>query len=41
MMDYIFTINFIGSTYSKVLAYVIPAMEWTQGLLGTLEAEFD
>jgi hypothetical protein len=41
MMTYIFMINFIGSTYPKVLTHVISAIEWTQGLLGTLEAEFD
>jgi hypothetical protein len=41
MITYIFTINFIGSTHPKVLAHVIPAIEGTQWLLGTLEAKFD
>jgi hypothetical protein len=41
MMTYIFTINFIASTYPKVFAHVMPAMEWTQGLIGTFEAKFD
>jgi hypothetical protein len=40
-MTYIFTIDFILPTCSKVLAHIIPTMEGTQGLLGTLEAVFD
>jgi hypothetical protein len=41
MMTYIFTIDYILSTCPKVLAHVIPVMERTQGLLGTLEVVFD
>jgi hypothetical protein len=41
MITYIFTIDSVLSTCPKVLAHVIPAMERTQGLLGTLEAVFD
>jgi hypothetical protein len=41
MMTYIFMINFILPTCPKMLAHVIPAMEWTQGLLDILEAVFD
>jgi hypothetical protein len=41
MMTYISMIDFVLSTCSKVLAHVIPIMEGTQGLLGTLEAIFD
>jgi hypothetical protein len=40
-MIYIFVIDFVLATYPKVLAHVIPIMEETQGLLGTLEAVFD
>jgi hypothetical protein len=39
-MTYIFTINYVLSTCPKVLAHVVPVMERTQGLLGTLEAVF-
>jgi hypothetical protein len=41
MMTYIFPIDSILSTCPKVLAHVIPIMERTQGLLGTLEVVFD
>jgi hypothetical protein len=41
MMAYIFTIDFVLPTCPKVLEHVMPAMEGTQGLLGTLEAVFD
>jgi hypothetical protein len=41
MMTYIFMIDSILFTCPKVLARVIPAMERTQWLLGTLEAVFD
>jgi hypothetical protein len=40
-MTYIFMIDFVVPTGPKVLAHVIPTMERTQGLLGTLEAVFD
>jgi hypothetical protein len=40
-MTYIFTIDSVLSTCPKVLAHVIPVMERTQGLPGTLEAIFD
>jgi hypothetical protein len=40
-MTYMFTIDFILPIGPKVLAHVIPAMERTQGLLGTLEIIFD
>jgi hypothetical protein len=40
-MTYIFTIDFVLPTCPKVLAHVISAIEWTQGLFGTLEAVFD
>jgi hypothetical protein len=41
MMTYIFMIDYVLSKYPKVLAHVIPAMERTQWLLGTIEAVFD
>jgi hypothetical protein len=41
MMTYILTINSVLSTSPKVLPHVIPTVERTQGLLGTLEAIFD
>jgi hypothetical protein len=41
MITYIFMIYSVLPTCTKVLAHVIPAMERTQGLLGTLEAIFD
>jgi hypothetical protein len=41
MMTYIFTIDSVLPTGSKVLTHIIPAMERTQGLFGTLEAVFD
>jgi hypothetical protein len=41
MMTYTFMIDFVLPTCPKVLTHVIPAMEGTQGLLGTLEAIFD
>jgi hypothetical protein len=41
MMTYIFMINSVLLIGPKVLAHVIPAMERTRGLLGTLEAVFD
>jgi hypothetical protein len=41
MTAYIFTIDFVLLTCPKVLAHIIPTMERTQGLLGTLEAIFD
>jgi hypothetical protein len=41
MMTYIFTIDYVLPTGPKVLAHVIPTMERTQGLLGTLEVIFD
>jgi hypothetical protein len=41
MMTYIFMINSVLPTSPKVLTHVIPAMERTQELLGTLEAAFD
>jgi hypothetical protein len=41
MMTYIFMIDSILPTGPKMLAHVIPAMERTQGLLGTFEAVFD
>jgi hypothetical protein len=41
MMTYIFTIDFVLPTCPKALANIIPAMEGTQWLLGTLEAVFD
>jgi hypothetical protein len=40
-MTYIFTIDSVLLTGCKVLAHIIPAMERTQGLLGTVEAIFD
>jgi hypothetical protein len=40
-MTYIFTIDYVLPTCPKMLAHVIPAMERTQGLLGTHEAIFD
>jgi hypothetical protein len=40
-MTYIFTINFVLPTSHKMLAHIIPTMEWTQGLFGTLEVLFD
>jgi hypothetical protein len=40
-MIYTFTIDSILCIGPKVLAHVIPVMERTQGLLGTLEAVFD
>jgi hypothetical protein len=40
-MTYIFTVDSILPTGPKVLAYVIAAVERTQGLLGTFEAIFD
>ncbi len=41
MMTYIFMIDSELPTCPKVLAQIIPTMERTQGLLGTLEAIFD
>jgi hypothetical protein len=41
MITYIFTIDYVMSTCHKVIAHVIPAMERTQWLLGTLETVFD
>jgi hypothetical protein len=41
MMTYIFMIDYVLSTWLKVLAHIIPTMERTQGLFGTLEAVFD
>jgi hypothetical protein len=41
MMTYIFTIDFVLPTCPKALAHIIPVMEGTQWLLGTLEAVFD
>jgi hypothetical protein len=41
MMMYIFMIDYVLPTCLKVLAHVLPAMERTQGLLGTLEAVFE
>jgi hypothetical protein len=41
MMTYIFTIESVLPTGHKVLVHIIPAMERTQGLLGTLKAIFD
>jgi hypothetical protein len=40
-MTYIFMIDFVLPTCPKVLAHIIPTMEGTKGLLGTLEAVFD
>jgi hypothetical protein len=40
-MTYIFTIDSVLPTRPKVLTHIIPIMERTQGLLGTLEAIFD
>jgi hypothetical protein len=41
MMTYIFTIDSVLPTCPKVLAHVIPTIERTQGLLGTLEVVLD
>jgi hypothetical protein len=41
MMAYIFKMDSVLHTGPKVLTHVIPTMERTQGLLGTLEAVFD
>jgi hypothetical protein len=41
MLTYMFMIDFVLSTCPKLLAHVIPVMEETQGLLGTLEVVFD
>jgi hypothetical protein len=41
MMIYTFTIDYVLSTCPKVLTHVIPAMERTQRLLGTLEVIYD
>jgi hypothetical protein len=41
MMTYIFMIDSILSTCPKLLVHIIPTMERTQGLLGTLEVVFD
>jgi hypothetical protein len=40
MMTYIFMIDSVLPTGLKVLTHVIPVMERTQGLLGTLEVVF-
>jgi hypothetical protein len=40
-MTYIFTIDSVLPIAPKVLVHVIPTMERTQGLLGTLEVVFD
>jgi hypothetical protein len=40
-MTYIFMIDFVLPTCPNVLAHVIPVMDRTQGLLGTLEVVFD
>jgi hypothetical protein len=40
-MTYIFMIDYVLTTCPKVLTHIIPVMERTQGLLGTLEAVFD
>jgi hypothetical protein len=40
-MIYTFTIDYVLSTCPKVLTHVIPAMERTQRLLGTLEVIYD
>jgi hypothetical protein len=40
-MTYIFMIDSVLPTDPKALAHVIPIMERTQGLPGTLEAVFD
>jgi hypothetical protein len=41
MMTYTFMIDYVLPTCPKVLTHIIPAMERTQGLLGTLETVFD
>jgi hypothetical protein len=41
MMTYIFKIDFVLPTCPKVITHIIPVMEGTQGLFGTLEAVFD
>jgi hypothetical protein len=41
MMTYISMIDYVPPTCPKVLTHVIPTMERTTGLLGTLEAVFD
>jgi hypothetical protein len=41
MITYIITIDHVLSTCPNVLAHIIPTMERTQGLLGTLEVVFD
>jgi hypothetical protein len=41
MMTCIYTIDSVLPTGPKMLPHVIPAMERTQGLLGTIEAIFD
>jgi hypothetical protein len=41
MMTYIFTIDSVLPIAPKVLVHVIPTMQRTQGLLGTLEVVFD
>jgi hypothetical protein len=39
MVTYFLTIDYVLSSDPKVLARVIPTMERSQGLFGTLEAE--
>jgi hypothetical protein len=41
MMTYIFIIDFVLPTCSKMAAHVISIMEGTQRSLGTLETVFD
>jgi hypothetical protein len=41
MMTYIFTIDYVLPTCSKLLTHVIHTMEGTQGFLSTHEAAFD
>jgi hypothetical protein len=41
MVIYFLIIDYVLSSDPKVLARVIPTMERVQGLLGTLEVEFD
>jgi hypothetical protein len=41
MVTYFLMIDYVLSSDPKMLARVIPIMERAQGLLGTLEAEFD
>jgi hypothetical protein len=41
MVTYFLTIDYVLSSYPKVLTCVIPTMERVQGLLDTFEAKYD